>query len=72
MSRLTVAAVLLCLLSPLATADKTDLMDVYFEALAADAVRQMNSSAITNLFVVDDSGIAGLLHIHDLLRAGVL
>ena len=42
------------------------------EALAADALRQMNSSAITNLFVVDESGIAGLLHIHDLLRAGVL
>lgn len=40
--------------------------------LAADALRQMNSSAITNLFVVDDSGIVGLLHIHDLLRAGVL
>lgn len=42
------------------------------EALAADALRQMNSSAITNLFVVDEKGIAGLLHIHDLLRAGVL
>jgi arabinose-5-phosphate isomerase len=41
-------------------------------ALAADALRQMNSSAITNLFVVDEKGIAGLLHIHDLLRAGVL
>lgn len=42
------------------------------EVLAADALRQMNASAITNLFVVDDAGIAGLLHIHDLLRAGVL
>lgn len=42
------------------------------EILAADALRQMNASAITNLFVVDDAGIAGLLHIHDLLRAGVL
>lgn len=42
------------------------------EALAADALRQMNSSAITNLFVVGEEGVAGLLHIHDLLRAGVL
>ncbi len=42
------------------------------QALAAEALRQMNSSAITSLFVVDDDGIAGLLHIHDLLRAGVL
>lgn len=42
------------------------------DALAAGALRQMNSSAITNLFVVDDNSIAGLLHIHDLLRAGVL
>ncbi len=42
------------------------------QALAAEALRQMNSSAITSLFVVDDDGIAGLVHIHDLLRAGVL
>ena len=42
------------------------------QALAAEALGQMNSSAITSLFVVDDDGIAGLLHIHDLLRAGIL
>jgi len=41
--------------------------------LAADALRLMTagSTKITQLFVVDDGKPAGLLHIHDLLRAGV-
>ena len=39
--------------------------------LAAEALRVMNDRAITVLFVVDGSGApVGLLHIHDLLRAG--
>ncbi len=44
------------------------------EALAADALRAMNQGAhpITTLFVVDAGGIPrGILHVHDLLRAGV-
>ncbi len=41
-------------------------------ALAAEALHMMNTNAITALFVVDDAGRPiGILHIHDLLRAGV-
>jgi arabinose-5-phosphate isomerase len=40
--------------------------------LAAEALRIMNTKAITSLFVVDDSGKpVGALHVHDCLRAGV-
>ena len=42
------------------------------ETLAAEALRLMNERAITTLFVVDDAAApVGILHIHDLLRAGV-
>jgi arabinose-5-phosphate isomerase len=42
------------------------------DALAAEALRVMNEGSITTLFVVDGEGCpAGILHIHDLLRAGV-
>ena len=42
------------------------------DALAADALRAMEQRSITALFVVDDAGApVGILHIHDLLRAGV-
>lgn len=42
------------------------------ETLAAEALHEMNARSITALFVVDGDGKpAGILHIHDLLRAGV-
>ena len=42
------------------------------QALAAEALGQMNAQAITSLFVVDDAWRPlGILHIHDCLRAGV-
>ena len=44
------------------------------EALAEEALREMNdqSRPVTALFVVDAAGMArGILHIHDLLRAGL-
>ncbi len=44
------------------------------DALAAEALHAMNAHErpVTALFVVDpDSKVAGILHIHDLLRAGV-
>jgi arabinose-5-phosphate isomerase len=42
------------------------------DALAADALRAMEQRSITTLFVVDGAGApVGILHIHDLLRAGV-
>ena len=44
------------------------------DALAADALREMNDAnrRITSLFVVDEAGAPlGIVHVHDLLRAGV-
>lgn len=42
------------------------------ETLAAEALHLMNARSITALFVVDAEGRpVGILHIHDLLRAGV-
>ncbi len=43
------------------------------DALAAEALHAMNAHErpVTALFVVEDGGVAGILHIHDLLRAGV-
>jgi arabinose-5-phosphate isomerase len=40
-------------------------------ALASEALRTMNTKAITTLFVVEDSCPVGIIHIHDCLRAGV-
>lgn len=42
------------------------------EALAAEAVTIMERHSITSLFVVDGQRPVGLLHLHDLLRAGVV
>ncbi|HEY2388123.1 MAG TPA: KpsF/GutQ family sugar-phosphate isomerase [Candidatus Binatia bacterium] len=43
------------------------------EALAARAVAVMEQHAITSLFIVDGDGRpAGVVHLHDLLRAGVV
>ncbi|HUN47751.1 MAG TPA: KpsF/GutQ family sugar-phosphate isomerase [Stellaceae bacterium] len=43
------------------------------QALAAEAVGQMNAQAITSLFVVDETWRPlGILHLHDCLRAGVV
>ncbi len=41
------------------------------QALAAEAVAVMNKYSITGLFVVEDGKPAGILHIHDCLRAGI-
>lgn len=40
--------------------------------LAADALKAMNEARITVLLVVDDGRPVGVLHVHDLLRAGVV
>jgi arabinose-5-phosphate isomerase len=41
-------------------------------ALAAEALKLMNERRITVLFVVDENRPVGILHVHDLLRAGVM
>ncbi len=40
-------------------------------ALASEALGLMNARAITSVFVVEDGVPVGILHIHDVLRAGV-
>lgn len=42
------------------------------EALLDEALGIMNATKITSLFVVDDERPVGIIHIHDLLRAGVV
>ena len=41
-------------------------------ALAAEALKIMNERSITVLFVVETDRPVGVLHVHDLLRAGVI
>lgn len=40
--------------------------------LVSSALQLMNASSITAIFVVEDGKPAGILHVHDLLRAGVV
>jgi arabinose-5-phosphate isomerase len=42
------------------------------DALAADLLGLMNEMRITSLFVVQDDRPVGILHMHDLLRVGVM
>ena len=39
--------------------------------LAIDALQIMNKNKITNLIVTKDNNYIGMLHIHDLLNAGL-
>jgi arabinose-5-phosphate isomerase len=41
------------------------------DALASEALKTMNDRGITALFVTDEDRLAGLIHIHDCLRAGL-
>ena len=41
------------------------------DLLAVEALKQMNERRITVLFVTQDQQPVGILHIHDLLRAGI-
>jgi arabinose-5-phosphate isomerase len=41
------------------------------DLLASAALEMINSSKITTLFVVEDGRPVGIIHVHDLLRAGV-
>ncbi len=41
------------------------------QALASEALGQMNDSQITSLFVARDGAPVGILHIHDCLRSGL-
>ena len=41
------------------------------DTLSAAALEVINTTSITSLFVVEDNKPVGVIHIHDLLRAGV-
>jgi arabinose-5-phosphate isomerase len=41
------------------------------EMLASEALRVLNDNAVTVLFVCDGERLAGVLHLHDILRAGI-
>lgn len=42
------------------------------DEFAHRALARMNADSITSLFVVEDARVIGILHIHDLLRAGLV
>jgi arabinose-5-phosphate isomerase len=42
------------------------------DALAADLLGVLNERRITSIFVVDEGRPVGILHLHDLLRAGIV
>jgi arabinose-5-phosphate isomerase len=42
------------------------------DELAQAALARMNAESITSLFVMADGRVVGVLHIHDLLRAGLV
>ncbi|MBV8061594.1 MAG: KpsF/GutQ family sugar-phosphate isomerase [Alphaproteobacteria bacterium] len=46
-------------------------MTVTPQTLAAEALKILNEKMRTNFFVVDDRKPVGIIHIHDLLRAGI-
>lgn len=61
----------------LLTANAADIMtkkpkSIAPNALASAALEVMNASRITALFVVDKGKPVGILHVHDLLRTGVV
>jgi arabinose-5-phosphate isomerase len=41
------------------------------DALLVSAIEQLNSGGKTALIVVEDRRLVGLVHLHDLLKAGV-
>ncbi|MEK7851971.1 MAG: CBS domain-containing protein, partial [Deltaproteobacteria bacterium] len=42
------------------------------DALAAEALQKMEQHSITSLFVMDGEKVAGVVHLHDLLKAWVV
>ena len=49
-----------------------DPKTIRVQALASEALGQMNTTQVTSLFVAHDRQPVGILHIHDCLRAGLV
>lgn len=45
---------------------------IMIDALAAEALQKMETHTITSLFVMNGDKVAGIVHLHDLLKAGVV
>jgi arabinose-5-phosphate isomerase len=41
------------------------------DTLTSDALRILNENAVSALFVCKDGRLVGVIHLHDILRAGV-
>lgn len=66
-----------CLNADLKNAKAYDIMTknpitAHPEMFASEAIKILNEKKITNLFVVDDNKAVGVIHIHDLLKAGIV
>lgn len=58
--------------TPIAKAIKPGFTSINPEALATEALREMENRKITMLVIVDDDNIPqGLIHMHDILRSGL-
>lgn len=56
------------------TVDEVMTRDPYSAApdtLAAELLKEMNQRKITQVFILEEGRIAGIVHLHDLLRAGL-
>jgi arabinose-5-phosphate isomerase len=42
------------------------------DVLAVEVLARMNKARITCIFVVEDGSPVGLIHVHDLLRVGIV
>ena len=42
------------------------------ETLAAKAIQVMEEHSITSLIVSSENGIDGVIHLHDILKAGIV
>jgi len=65
-----------CLNTDLKNAKASDIMTknpitANKEMFASEAIKILNEKKITNLFVVEDNKAVGVIHIHDLLKAGI-
>jgi arabinose-5-phosphate isomerase len=59
------------------TVKATELMSlnpksIHSDRLASEALQLMNSNEITQLIVIDNNEYVGILHLHNLIQAGLV
>jgi arabinose-5-phosphate isomerase len=45
---------------------------IHSDRLASEALQLMNSNEITQLIVIDNNEYVGILHLHNLIQAGLV